>query len=174
MHERVILWPAEGSSCAILTLDSDIYVEQLSGDQVQEVHAFHANGALPRNVPLLACRFRSALARAEMREALLLGRAEVAANFPGRALSRPTRVLWRQRPEVLHRCFGPEDGQELPRLLGEVTPRAEPLLLHVELLRVVGGTGVWVLAEDEGISRWKDNAVTLGNKALLSWVCCGA
>ena len=30
MHERVILWPAGGSSYAIHTLESDIYVVQLS------------------------------------------------------------------------------------------------------------------------------------------------
>ena len=71
----------------------------------KEVHAFQPNGALPRGLPLPAYRFRSAVARAELRETILLGRAEVAATYSGRALSRLTHVLWRQRPEVPHRFF---------------------------------------------------------------------
>merc|ERR1712136_592187 len=52
-HEPIILWPGEGSIYAVLTSDNDIYVEQLSGDQ-QEVHAFQANGCLPRGLALPA------------------------------------------------------------------------------------------------------------------------
>ena len=103
MHERVILWTDGGSCYGILTPDHDIYVEQLSGDQVEEVHAFQANGALPRGLALPAYRLRFALSRTEMRGALLLGRAEVASTHPRRALLRPTHVLWRRRLEVQHR-----------------------------------------------------------------------
>ena len=78
-----------------------------------------------------------------MRHALLLGGAEVAATH-----------------------LGLEDGQELPRPPSDVTARAEPLVLHGDLPGDLGENRpddsreghvdhVWVLAEDEGITRWE-------------------
>ena len=86
---------------------------------MQEVHAFQANGALPRGLALSACRLRFTLSRTEMRGDLLLGQAVVASTYPGCALLRPAHVLWRRRPEVIHRFFGLEEGQKLPRLPGD-------------------------------------------------------
>ena len=119
----------------------DIYVEQLSGDQVQEVHAFQANGALPRGLPLLAYRFRSALARVEMRAAYL--------RLGVLSLGGPTSCR-----DSAQKLFAPffqlEDVQELRRLPGEVTRNAEPLLPCVELPRGTCGNGPDDIREGPG------------------------
>ena len=88
----------------------------------------------------------------------------------------------RSYPEVLHPFFGLEEGEELPRLPDDVTPRADLLVPHGHLpgdLREYRPADsreghvdcVWVLVEDERDYAMetefvpKDNAVILGNKA---------
>ena len=126
--------------------------------------------------------FRAALSRTELRDAVLLGRAEVSAT-PESSLVQPAHVLWNRRPESLQRFLGLGEGEGLPWLPSDLAPRADqelPLasprddVVHrrVDDGRLGQGHYVWLLAEDEaGFSAGtsfvlKENAAVLGNRAF--------